>query len=187
MVKAGQEEATIGRRGHRDQGCIVAQSDLVILPAELGIGIGRARVADLSVRQIQIEEQGLLLLQQQLNLLVDERLLYSMQDLGDGLLRLSTAGSQRSTDATVVGQRVQTPGTDGWPIVGQRMRPVVEILQMSDAGQDAHQEGQHLALRRMHHAFLRKRHTQELGNQTDFVGKLAPGNHQGMLRQHALG
>ena len=67
------------------------------------------------------------------------------------------------------------------------MGTFVEILQMGDAGQGAHQERQDLALRRMHHAFLRDRHAQELGNQTDLVSKLAPSNHQGMLRQDALG
>ena len=63
MMKAGQEQAAIGQRGQSDQCGIVSQSDLVILPAELGVRIGGARVANLPVRQIQIEEQGLCLLQ----------------------------------------------------------------------------------------------------------------------------
>jgi len=71
--------------------------------------------------------------------------------------------------------------------MGQGMGPVVEFLQVGDAGQGAHQESQDLGLRRMHNAFLRYRHSHDLGNQPDLIGKLAPGNHQGVLRKHALG
>ena len=54
-MKAGQEQATISQRGQSDQRRVVSQSDPVILPAELSVGIGGARVANLPVRQIQIK------------------------------------------------------------------------------------------------------------------------------------
>ena len=72
-----------------------------------------------------------------------------------------------------MGQRDQPPGPSGWPIMGQGMGALVQILQVSDASQDAHEEGQHLGLRNMNDTLLRNRHLTQFLNQTDLVGELA--------------
>ena len=65
--------------------------------------------------------------------------------------------------------------------MGQGMGALVQILQVSDASQDAHEEDQHLGLRRMNDALLRNRQLTQFLNQTDLVGEPVPSYHRGVL------
>ncbi len=126
------------------------------------------------------------MLKKQAHLLLNERLRNLAQHLGDRFYCFLVAGGQRAADTSIMGQRDQPPGPNGQPIMGQGMGALVQILQVSDASQDAHEEGQHFSLRNMNDALLRNGHLTQFLNQTDLMGELAPGYHQCMLGEHPL-
>ena len=186
MVKTGQKQTAVAGRSQGSQGSIVSQPDLVALPAELGTGEGSAGIADATRGQVQVDDQGTALLTKQAHFLFDKRPRNLVQHLGDGFHCFLVAGSQCTADASVMGQGDQPPGANGWPIVSQGMGALVQILQMGDASQDAHQKGQHLGLRRMNDALLGNGYLIEFANQTDLISELSPGHHQSMLSEQAL-
>jgi hypothetical protein len=66
------------------------------------------------------------------------------------------------------------------------MWPFVQVLEMRDAGQDAHEEREHFPIWHVHNTLLRDCHFSQLGGQADLVGKLSPSHHQRMLGQHPM-
>jgi hypothetical protein len=66
------------------------------------------------------------------------------------------------------------------------MMPFIQVAQMGDPGQDAQQEGQYFGLRCMHDAFLRHGHLREFLDEADLVGKLGPGEQEGMFGELGL-
>jgi hypothetical protein len=187
VAMALQEDAPVGRTGHRDDRRLVAKADMVAHPAEGGIGIGLTGRRDLPTGQIGIIQESTELPSGQEHLSIDERLAELLQDRESSRDDLIVGRLEGPTDSTGISPARLVPSVGDGVVFDQGMWSLGHVLQVGIAGESGHQQLQEFGLRGMVDRLLSKGDVHQCGGQAELSGELAPHDQHGVVGVAKIG
>jgi hypothetical protein len=181
IALAAQDEPTTRTTTQGGKRRLIAFGHGIIHPAEVSIGIGRARRTDRASSEVHINHQRATGSHQREHLALEKGagdLLKDGLDSGQGGF---IGSGKRAADTRIVGEGRLLPRGTHRMISDEGMRSQIEILKVVEAAKDADEELDQLILRRMCARALGDGDGLQALNEAEVLGEFAEYNQSGMI------